>query len=120
MTYVEVLEAKAWALAKSPAGSLMQTMFMFWISGSSVSIFTIMITMQFMTSPIFAISGVNQQFAQFEHKDINLMLPKLAFIGLNLVLFGMAVYKFTVIGVIPVKPFDWSGIVSPRVPWEYS
>ena len=60
MTYVEVLEAKAWALAKSPAGSLMQTMFMFWISGSSVSIFTIMITMQFMTSPIFAISGVNQ------------------------------------------------------------
>ena len=44
MTYVELLEAKAWALAKSPGGSIMQTMFMFWMSGSGVSIFTLMIT----------------------------------------------------------------------------
>ena len=52
MTYTEVLEAKAWAFAKSPAGSIMQTLFMFWMSGSGVSIFTIMITVQFLTSPI--------------------------------------------------------------------
>lgn len=56
MTFVEVLEAKAWAFAKSPSGSIMQTLFMFWMSGSTVSIFSIMITMQFLTSPIFAIS----------------------------------------------------------------
>ena len=44
MTYTEVLEAKAWALAKSPSGSIMSTVLMFWMSGSGVSIFTIMIT----------------------------------------------------------------------------
>ena len=91
---------------------------MFWMSGSSVSIFTIMITVQFLTSPLIAISSVNQSFAQFEHKDINLMLPKLAFIGLNLVLFGIAVYKFSVMGVIPVTPYDWIGIIDPSVPRE--
>ena len=52
MTYVEVLEAKAWAFAKSPAGSLFQTLFMFWMSGSNVSIFTLMITIQFLTNPL--------------------------------------------------------------------
>ena len=52
MTYTEVLEAKSWAFAKSPSGSIMQTVFMFWMSGSGVSIFTIMITVQFLTSPI--------------------------------------------------------------------
>ena len=93
---------------------------MFWMSGSGVSIFTIMITVQFLTSPIMAISGVNQAFLQFEHKDINLLLPKLAFVGLNLLLFALAVYKFTVMGVIPVTPYDWIGIISTSAPVEFN
>ena len=96
----------------------MQTMFMFWMSGNSVSIFTIMITVQFLTSPLMAISSVNQTFSPYEHKDINLMLPKLMFIGINLGLFCLALYKFSVIGVIPVNPYDWLGIISKRVPIE--
>ena len=115
MTYTEVLEAKAWALAKSPAGSIMSTVLMFWFSGSGVSIFTIMITIQFLTTPIKSISSVNEQFKPFEHKDINLILPKLAYIALNVGLFGMAVYKFCVMGVIPTTPHDWIAIISRRV-----
>ncbi len=45
MTFVEVLEAKAWAFAKSPSGGIFQQVLMFYFSGSGVSIFTIMITM---------------------------------------------------------------------------
>ena len=116
MTYTEVLEAKAWNLAKSPSGSIMQSMFMFYMSGSAVSIFTIMITMQFIMNPIKAISGVNLTFQPYEHKDINLLLPKLAYIAINMVLMAMAIYKFSVLGVIPVTPADWSGIISTRVP----
>ena len=91
-------------------------MFMFYMSGSAVSIFTIMITMQFIMNPIKAIGSVNQTFTPYEHKDINLLLPKLAYIAVNLVLFAMAIYKFSVLGVIPVTPADWSGIISTRVP----
>ena len=118
MTYVEILEAKAWGFAKSPAGSIMQTMLMFWFSGSGVSIFTLMITMQFLTNPIKAISSIQTSFAPFEHKDINLLLPKLAYLGLNLMLFCFALYKFSVMGVIPVTTYDWQGIISTRVPKE--
>ncbi len=59
MTYTEVLEAKAWAMAKSPSGSILSTLLMFWFSGSGVSIFTLMVTIQFLTNPIKSISGVN-------------------------------------------------------------
>ncbi len=52
----------------------------------------------------------------FEHKDINLLLPKLTYIAINFVLLGIALYKFSVMGVIPVSPNDWSGIISTRVP----
>ena len=57
-------------------------------------------------------------FKPYEHKDVNLMLPKLCYAGLNAGLFGMAVYKFSVMGVIPVTPHDWQGIILPRVPIE--
>ena len=115
MTYTEVLEAKAWHLAKSPSGQIMQQLMMSYMSGSTVSIFSIMITMQFFMGPIKAITGVQGAFAPYEHKDVNLMLPKLAFIGINLVLMGAALYKFSTLGVIPVTPNDWSGIISTRV-----
>ena len=45
MTYTEVLEAKAWALAKSPSGQIVQAVMMMYMSGSTVSIFSIMMTM---------------------------------------------------------------------------
>ena len=115
MTYTEILEAKAWAVAKSPSGQIMQSMMMFYMSGSTVSIFSIMITMQFFTNPLKAIASVNATFTPYEHKDINLLLPKLAFIAVNLALMAMAVYKFSMLGIIPVTPNDWSAIISTRV-----
>ena len=93
-------------------------MLMFWFSGSGVSIFTLMITVQFLTNPIKAISTMNTSFAPYEHKEINLLLPKLAYLALNLLLFGFALYKFSVMGVIPVTTNDWQGIISSRVPKE--
>ena len=93
---------------------------MFWMSGSGISIFTIMITMQFISNPIKAMTSVNQTFTPYEHKDINLLLPKLAFVGINIGLLGMALYKFSIMGVIPVTPNDWAGIISTRSPIQSS
>ena len=98
----------------------MQGLFMFYMSGSNVSMFTIMIVIQFLMNPIKAISGINDAFKPYEHKDVNLLLPKLAFIGINLGLFGMAIWKLQALGVIPVTPADWSGIISTRVPIQHN
>ena len=116
MTYVEVLEAKAWAFAKSPSGQIFQTLIMFYMYGSGVSLFSIMFTVHFITGPIKAIGGMNAQFEQFKHKDINLLLPKLLYFAIQLGLLGLALYKFSVMGVIPVTTNDWAGIISKRTP----
>ena len=49
---------------------------------------------------------------------MNLLLPKLLYCGIQLVLLCLALYKFSVMGVIPVTPNDWAGIISKRVPIE--
>ena len=89
---------------------------MFYMYGSGVSLFSIMFTVHFITGPIRAMGSMNQQFEQFKHKDINLMLPKLLYFAIQLGLLCLALYKFSVMGVIPVTTNDWAGIVSRRTP----
>ena len=61
---------------------------------------------------------MNAQFAPYAHKDVNLTLPKLAYCALQFALFCVAVYKFSIMGVIPVQPSDWIGVFSTRVAKE--
>mmetsp|Transcript_46925 Transcript_46925/g.34356 ORF Transcript_46925/g.34356 Transcript_46925/m.34356 type:complete len:103 (+) Transcript_46925:197-505(+) len=96
------------------------TLFMFWMTGNSMSIWTIMITVAFVMNPIKSIFTVNSAFVQFENKNINLFLPKIVFILLNSVTLGAAIYKFSVMGIIPVLPIDWVGIFNPKTPFEHS
>lgn len=95
-------------------------LFMMWMTGSSLSIYTIMFTMQMATTPFRAITNINQAFEQFEEKGISLMLPKLLYFGMNMISVGLAFYKFSNMGIVPVQPSDWAGLYSPRVPLENS
>ena len=58
-TQVEVLENKAWEFAKSPSKQIFITLFMFWMTGNAMSIWTIMITIAFVFNPIKSIFSVN-------------------------------------------------------------
>ena len=95
-------------------------LFLMWMTGSSLSIYTIMFTVQFATTPFKAIFNANQAFEQFEHKGLSLVLPKLTYIACNMVTIGLAAYKFSNMGIIPVLPADWAGLFSPRVAIENS
>ena len=79
-------------------------------------------------------------FVPFEHKQLNLLLPKLTFVFFNAVMLAAALYKFSseyiliriihqfnlifndniVMGIIPVAPIDWNGLISSKVPIEHS
>ena len=119
-TYTEVLENKAWEFGKSPSKQIFITLFMFWMTGNAMSIWTIMITIAFVLNPLKSIFGVNQAFTQFEHKKINLLGPKLLYLLFNFVILGAALYKFSVMGIIPVAPYDWVGLINSKVPIEHS
>jgi hypothetical protein len=112
------------------------------MTGTGLSIWTIMITCAFVMNPLKSIFGVNQgkidiflcftvAFVPFENKQINLLLPKLTYIFFNAVMLAGALYKFSstyisilyitiVMGIIPVAPIDWVGLISSKVPIEHS
>lgn len=105
---------------------------MFWMTGSSMSVWTIMICVAFMLNPLKSIFAVNQgkinhqissftlAFTPFENKNINLLLPKLTFVFFNAVILAAAIYKFSVMGIIPVAPYDWVGLINSKVPLEHN
>src|SRR6056300_131851 len=101
-------------------GQLPMFLFIFWMTGSGLSIYTIMFTMQLATTPFKALFNVNQAFEQFEQKGLNLTMPKLLYCACNMVTLGLAFYKFSNMGIIPVLPADWAGLFSPRNPIEQS
>ena len=93
-------------------------MFIFWMTGTGISIYTIMFTVQLAVGPFKALANTNQAFEQFEHKDLNLMMPKLAYAACNCVTICLALYKFSNMGIIPVQPADWAGLYQARAAIE--
>ena len=86
-----------------------------------------------MLNPLKSIFAVNQgkllnqiwppstlAFTPFENKNINLLLPKLTFVFFNAVILAAAIYKFSVMGIIPVAPYDWVGLINSKVPLEHN
>jgi len=85
-------------------------LFIFWMTGTGISIYTIMFTVQLAVGPFKALANTNAAFDQFEHKDLNLMMPKMAYAACNCVTICLALYKFSNMGIIPVQPSDWAGL----------
>lgn len=75
------------------------------MTGTSMSIWTIMISIAFVLNPIKSIFAVNQgtltfsliflAFVPFENKSINLLLPKLTYMFFNSLILAAALYKFS-------------------------
>mmetsp|Transcript_21303 Transcript_21303/g.24495 ORF Transcript_21303/g.24495 Transcript_21303/m.24495 type:complete len:166 (-) Transcript_21303:36-533(-) len=112
---IDVLNSKSWTVAKSPFQSIFMTLFMFWMTGNSISIWTLMITISFLISPFKQIFSVNQAFIAFEGK-IPLFLQKVCFASLHLFILGVAVYKFSAMGIIPDKAIDWMALIEQTKP----
>eukprot|EP00484_Ammonia_sp_Unknown_P011574 CAMPEP_0197056212 /NCGR_PEP_ID=MMETSP1384-20130603/80780_1 /TAXON_ID=29189 /ORGANISM="Ammonia sp." /LENGTH=185 /DNA_ID=CAMNT_0042490107 /DNA_START=109 /DNA_END=666 /DNA_ORIENTATION=+ len=98
-----ILMRQAWATAKSPGKQIMMSGLMMWMSGSTMSIFTLMMMTMVMINPITALFGVQSQFQRFETQENykQLWLPKLTFIALNLACVGIGVWKLNALGLLP-------------------
>ena len=63
---------------------------------------------------------MREMFKPYEHKNVSLLIPKLIFFAIQIGMLGVALYRFAMMGVIPVTPADWAGLLAPRVPIEHS
>jgi ER membrane protein complex subunit 4 len=95
-------------IAYSPGKSLLSTMFMLWMAGSSIQIFSIMMTGMSLWNPLRALLGTNEAFKAFEKEEgIDLKVPKLIYAGLQLVAIAVALYKCSTMGLLPLTSADW-------------
>merc|ERR1712003_317692 len=116
-----ILMRQAWNKAKSPGKQIMMSGLMMWLSGSTMSIFTLMMMAMVMINPTTALFSVQSAFRPFETKDNwkALWMPKLAFIGLNLICVGIGVWKLNKLGLLPTGEHIPPNVAAPDY-MEYS
>eukprot|EP01041_Mallomonas_annulata_P004639 gene4639-9207_t len=96
------------SIAYSPGKNLLMTGFMLWMSGSSIQIFSIMMTGMALVNPIIAVTNIGQTFSKFEGEGVNLLMPKAIFLALQGLAVGVALYKCSTMGLLPVTSADWT------------
>jgi hypothetical protein len=95
----------AMAMATAPGKQMLMTCFMLWMSGSSLQIFSIMMLGMAFWTPLQKIFAVNTQFQRYDGSNVNILQPKLIYIGLNLLALSVAAYKANTLGLMP-SPMD--------------
>jgi hypothetical protein len=101
---------KAWEVALAPAKSLPMNVFMSYMSGNSLQIVPIMMTlMMFFITPLKQIVATNQQFAPLYHKSIagDLNVTKGVYIICHLLAVGVGIWKLGQMGLLPNTRSDW-------------
>ncbi|CAG8592237.1 1722_t:CDS:2 [Paraglomus occultum] len=113
---------KAWEAAFSPGKSIPMNAFMLWMSGSGVTIFSVMITGMLFFSPIKALMGVDSVFERYESpkNKRQLLVPKMVYILLQLCTMGLGLYKCSSMGLLPTATSDWLAFMEPKTVTEYS
>lgn len=94
-------------IATSPGKQMLMTGLMLWMSGNSLQIFSIMMLGMAFWTPIQKLMTVNSAFARFRDSGVDLIMPKLIYIALNLAGMGLALYKCNSLGLLPTSPADW-------------
>ncbi|KAI5451717.1 hypothetical protein NCC49_001366 [Naganishia albida] len=132
----ELKMKKAWEVALSPAKSLPMQAFMLYMSGSGIQIFSMGIVWMLLTSPWQAAWNVLNTFEPFKQTSPDdttiaasetpkpsigpLILPILTFIGCQLLVLALGVWKCKQMGLVPSGTGDWLQFETRAEPPEWS
>ena len=105
-------KAKAMSIATGPGKQMPMNAFMLWMSGSQLNIFSISITSSAILSPLSNILNMERAFGGLF--DVDLQMPKLIFIALNLAWLGLGLYKMSSMRLLPTTSADWTG----KIVWK--
>jgi hypothetical protein len=92
-----------------PAKQIPMNLFMSYMSGSSLQVIPISMTLMLFSSTFKAIMGVNASFRGLDtidnHNDV--LMAKLAYLFLQMVIIGIGIFKLNSMGLIPTTKGDW-------------
>ena len=97
---------RAMSIAVKPGQQILMNAFMMYMSGSQLNIFSISVTSSAILSPLAGIFGMQQQFGALQ--DVDLTMPKLLFVALNLVWLAVGLYKMSSMRLLPTTSADFT------------
>lgn len=108
-------------MALAPAKALPMNVFMSYMSGNSLQIVPIMMTlMMFFVNPMKQIVAVNVQFSPLSDKTISndVIITKAVYIICHLLAVGVGIWKLGQMGLLPNTRSDWLAWELPSVVQE--
>ena len=102
------------ALQFQPVSSLPMTLFLLWMVGNDIGIFSIMFVGMAIMNPITALSNTKKVFEQFD-ADVaednslrsDVMIGRLCYAGCCLIAMFVGLLKVSWMGLLPVSAVDW-------------
>ncbi|KAJ7298742.1 hypothetical protein O6H91_10G103300 [Diphasiastrum complanatum] len=113
-------QQKAWEVAQAPFRNLFMMGFMMWMAGSTVHLFSIGITISALWQPISALQGVSKVFEPYQDGRTDILLPKLAYIAMNVAGLLLGLWKLNTLGLLPTHASDWVSSLPPPQMVEFS
>eukprot|EP00892_Ulva_mutabilis_P005273 jgi/Ulvmu1/3117/UM015_0157.1 len=92
--------------------------FMLYMSGNNLQLFSIMMLVSCVYSPIQAISNVTKAIPP--NDDVDVMVPRALYCLVYLGQLAFAAYKLDCMGLLPTYPSDWSSQLKPPIYLERS
>jgi len=102
------------SLAWSPAKSIFTTGLMLYMTGNSIQIFSIYSTGMALVNPLKAIFNAQNTFKKFDGQGVDTVFPKLIFIGMQIALLALALWKCNSMGLLPMTSADWINYIPIR------
>lgn len=101
---------KAWEIATSPAKNIPMNLIMSYMTGNSLQMIPIMMTLMLFWTPIRAIfteTGVAFRDLSNERNANEIILPKVVFVLCHLANTAIGVWKLNKMGLVPNSEADW-------------
>lgn len=100
---------KAWEIAIAPLKSLPMSAIMTWFSGSSIQIFSIMMTGSLFWTPLKVLMDPFVVFKNLDTEETHarLLMPKLVFVLGQILSIVLGIVKLQYMGLLPTTTSDW-------------
>ena len=118
----DIMAKRAMETGLAPGKNIFMQGFMMYMSGSSINIWSMMVVGHAFYNPIKALLSIDAAFARYASVDaeIDLTLPKLAFIGCNAAMLALALWKLNTMRLLPITAADWTSFLLDKVDVEAS
>ena len=118
----EMTKSRAFKAALSPGSSMVMYLFVFWMMGSNLNIFTIFFFFNAFMTPIRSIMNLDNTFKALKNEHFSdFGFYKLLYILVNVAVLMFVLYKLYGIGLVPLNPSDYLEILptdfqTPSIP----